>query len=194
MDKKMDSSQFPSEDDLDQKETVIKNEDIKDNSDEKVEEKPVVEETDAMAELQKEKDEFEDKYLRSQAEIQNMHQRFEKEQQQLLKYDGQKLAKEILPVIDNIERALQVEVTDENGEQLKKGIELTLSSLNSALKNSNVTEIDAEGKEFDPNIHQAIQTVPADDDHPANTVVNVLQKGYLLKDRVLRPSMVIVAN
>lgn len=190
----MDSSQFPSEDDIETKETVINNEDTNDKSDE---EKVEVSESNVdteLEELKKQKSEFEDKYLRSQAEIQNMHQRFEKEQQQLLKYDGQKLAQSILPVIDNIERALQVEVSDENGEQLKKGIELTLSSLNKALEDNNVTEIVSENATFDPNIHQAIQTVPADDDHQANTVVTVLQKGYMLKDRVLRPSMVIVAN
>ncbi|WP_244088129.1 nucleotide exchange factor GrpE [Companilactobacillus sp. RD055328] len=189
----MDSSQFPSEDDIETKETVIKNEEPKDKSDE-VKEEVTDDSNDELEALQKQKDEFEDKYLRSQAEIQNMHARFDKEKQQLLKYDGQKLAKEILPVIDNIERALQVEVTNDNGEQLKKGIELTLSGLNNALKDSNVTEIAAEGETFDPNVHQAIQTVAADDEHPVDTVVSVLQKGYMLKDRVLRPSMVIVAN
>ncbi|MGR3741702.1 nucleotide exchange factor GrpE [Companilactobacillus sp. DQM5] len=192
----MDSSQFPSEDDLKQKETVVEaKEEVSDEIDEKKENEPTIDENEKLLdELTQKNQELEDKYLRSQAEIQNMHQRFEKEQRQLLKYGGQKLAKEILPVIDNIERALQVEVTDDNGEQLKKGIELTLKSLNTALKNSDVTEIKAENQKFDPTIHQAIQTVPADDSHPADTVVSVLQKGYMIKDRVLRPSMVIVAN
>jgi molecular chaperone GrpE len=63
-----------------------------------------------------------------------------------------------------------------------------------ALKENHVAEIEAEGQAFDPNMHQAVQTVPADDDHPADTVVQVLQKGYILKDRVLRPAMVIVAQ
>lgn len=197
LNKKMDSSQFPSEEDMPEKETVLKKEAKKD--DKKPEEvKDTSQETDEsqaqIDELTQQRDDFEDKYLRSQAEIQNMRQRYEKQEQQLLKYDGQKLAKEILPAIDNIERALAVEVDDEKGQQLKKGIEITLGSLQEALKDNNVTEIEALGQTFDPNIHQAIQTVPADDDHPVDTVTAVLQKGYMLKDRVLRPSMVVVAN
>lgn len=197
MSKEMDTSQFPSEEDLSKKEDTtseVKSEEV----DEKVEETSESEEKNdfekQIEDLSNQKQEFEDKFLRSQAEIQNMHQRFDKEKQQLIKYDGQKLAKEILPVLDNIQRALQVEVSDENGQQLKKGIELVQQSLEKALSDSNIVEIKAENEKFDPNIHQAIQTVPADDDHPADVIVQVLQKGYMLKDRVLRPSMVIVAN
>lgn len=123
-----------------------------------------------------------------------MQRRNEKEQASLIKYDGQKLAKAILPVMDNLERALSIEVHDENGEQLKKGIEMVQSHLAAALKENSVIEIEAENAKFDPNEHQAVQTVAADDDHPADTVVQVLQKGYKLKDRVLRPTMVVVAQ
>ncbi|KRO26238.1 grpE protein [Pediococcus argentinicus] len=149
---------------------------------------------DANDDLQKQLDELNDKYIRAQAEIVNMQRRNEKEQASLIKYDGQKLAKAILPVMDNLERALSIEVHDENGEQLKKGIEMVQSHLASALKENSVTEIEAENAKFDPNEHQAVQTVAADDDHPADTVVQVLQKGYKLKDRVLRPTMVVVAQ
>lgn len=198
MSKEMDTSQFPSEEDL------PKNDDVSEEKEE-VQDESSVDETEEVVDneneleekindLSKQKQEFEDKYLRSQAEIQNMHQRFDKEKQQLIKYDGQKLAKEILPALDNIERALQVDISDESGEQLKKGIEIVQQSLSKALADSDITEIKAENEKFDPNMHQAIQTVPADDNHPADTVVQVLQKGYILKDRVLRPSMVIVAN
>lgn len=122
----------------------------------------------------------------------NMRRRNEKEQASLLKYDGQKLAKAILPALDNLERALTVEA--EHSEQLLKGVEMVQKDLLKALKENNIAEIEADGQKFDPNLHQAVQTVPADDDHPADTVVKVFQKGYILKDRVLRPAMVVVAQ
>lgn len=147
------------------------------------------------AEIEKitaERNELSDKYIRAQAEIVNMRRRNEKEQASLLKYDGQKLAKAILPALDNLERALTVEA--EHSEQLLKGVEMVQKDLLKALKENNIAEIEADGQKFDPNLHQAVQTVPADDDHPADTVVKVFQKGYILKDRVLRPAMVVVAQ
>lgn len=147
------------------------------------------------AEIEKitaERDELCDKYIRAQAEIVNMRRRNEKEQASLLKYDGQKLAKAILPALDNLERALTVEA--EHSEQLLKGVEMVQKDLLKALKENDIAEIEADGQKFDPNLHQAVQTVPADDDHPADTVVKVFQKGYILKDRVLRPAMVVVAQ
>ena len=147
------------------------------------------------AEIEKitaERDELSDKYIRAQAEIVNMRRRNEKEQASLLKYDGQKLAKAILPALDNLERALTVEA--EHSEQLLKGVEMVQKDLLKALKENDIAEIEADGQKFDPNLHQAVQTVPADDNHPADTVVKVFQKGYILKDRVLRPAMVVVAQ
>ena len=146
---------------------------------------------DDIKKVEAERDELSDKYIRAQAEIVNMRRRNEKEQASLIKYDGQKLAKAILPALDNLERALAVESAS---EQLLKGVKMVQTDLLKALKENNVAEIEAEGQAFDPNMHQAVQTVPADDDHPADTVVQVLQKGYILKDRVLRPAMVIVAQ
>lgn len=146
---------------------------------------------DDIKKVEAERDELSDKYIRAQAEIVNMRRRNEKEQTSLIKYDGQKLAKAILPALDNLERALAVESAS---EQLLKGVKMVQTDLLKALKENHVAEIEAEGQAFDPNMHQAVQTVPADDDHPADTVVQVLQKGYILKDRVLRPAMVIVAQ
>jgi molecular chaperone GrpE len=146
---------------------------------------------DDIKKVEAERDELSDKYIRAQAEIVNMRRRNEKEQASLIKYDGQKLAKAILPALDNLERALAVESAS---EQLQKGVQMVQTDLLKALKDNSVAEIEAEGQNFDPNMHQAVQTVPADDDHPADTVVQVLQKGYILKDRVLRPAMVIVAQ
>ncbi|GEO78862.1 GrpE protein [Companilactobacillus mindensis DSM 14500] len=135
-----------------------------------------------------------DDLLRCQAEIQNMNKRHKKEVAGILKYDGQKLATEILPVIDNLERALSVEADDDASKQLKKGIEMVHEHMQKALENNHVVAIADEGKKFDPATSQAVQTVPADDDHPKDTVVQVLQKGYKLEDRVLRPAMVVVAQ
>jgi molecular chaperone GrpE len=137
---------------------------------------------------------LEDKFLRSQAEIQNMNNRHKKEVAGMLKYDGQKLATEILPVLDNLERALNVEATDDSSKQLKKGIEMVQQHMVKALEDNHVKAIDNAGEKFDPAVAQAVQTVPADDDHKKDTVVQVLQKGYKLEDRVLRPAMVVVAQ
>ncbi|WDF83750.1 nucleotide exchange factor GrpE [Lacticaseibacillus pabuli] len=144
--------------------------------------------------ISEERNSYEDKYLRAAAEIQNMNTRFNKERAQLLHFDGQKVITSILPVLDNLERALQVEVTDANAVQLKKGVEMVFEHLNQALKEANVTEIKSLGVKFDPTVHQAVQTVAADADHPKDTVVSVLQRGYKLHERVLRPAMVVVAN
>ncbi len=134
-----------------------------------------------VKDLQQQLDDKDDKYLRAEAEIQNMTTHFKKERAQLLKYDGQDLAKSVLPVLDNLKRALTIEVHDENGQQLKKGIQMVHDHLISALKDHGITEIDADGKPFDPTLHQAVQTVPVEGDQKAETVVKVLQAGYQLK-------------
>lgn len=132
--------------------------------------------------------------MRAQAEIQNMQKRSQKEQSALAKYGAQRLAKEVVPVMDDLKRALQVQVDNDSGQQLKTGIEMVYKHLEKALNDNDIKEIDADGVAFDPELHQAVQTVPADDDHPADTVVQVLQSGYKLADRVLRPAMVVVAQ
>ncbi|WP_436632943.1 nucleotide exchange factor GrpE [Latilactobacillus sakei] len=152
---------------------------------------PVEEADDKLAELQKKYDAMEDSFLRSQAEIKNIQMRNQKEQANLLKYDGQSLAKDVLPVLDNLERALAAEATDEG---LKKGVQMTYDHMKHALEDHGVKEIEAQGQAFDPTIHQAVQTVAVDGDQKADTVVQVFQKGYYLKDRVLRPAMVVVAQ
>ena len=107
----------------------------------------------------------------------------------LQRYRSQDLAKAILPSLDNLERALAVEgLTDD----VKKGLECA-RKLDSRLKEEGIEEIAADG-EFDHNYHMAIQTLPADDEHPADTIAQVFQKGYKLHDRILRPAMVVVYN
>lgn len=147
-----------------------------------------------IADLQTKYDEMEDKYLRAEAEMQNMTKRFKNEQAQLLKYEGQKLATEILPVMDNLNRALQIEVEDEASVQLKHGIEMVAKDMEKALKDNEITKIEALNQPFDPTKHQAVKSVPVGKGQKAETVVEVYQDGYMLKDRVLRPAMVVVAQ
>lgn len=134
-------------------------------------------------------DEFENKYLRAHAEMQNIQRRANEERQSLQRYRSQDLAKKVLPSLDNLERALQVEGLSDD---VKKGIEMVQESLIQALKEEGVEEVVVDT--FDHNLHMAVQTLPADDDHPADTIAEVFQKGYKLHDRLLRPAMVVVYN
>lgn len=152
----------------------------------------VVEETPEKSELELANElaeDFENKYLRAHAEMQNIQRRANEERQSLQRYRSQDLAKKILPSLDNLERALQVEGLTED---VKKGIEMVRDSLIQALQEEGVDEVAVES--FDPNLHMAVQTVPADDENPADTIAQVLQKGYKLHERLLRPAMVVVYN
>lgn len=152
----------------------------------------VVEETPEKSELElanERAEEFENKYLRAHAEMQNIQRRANEERQAIQRYRSQDLAKKILPSLDNLERALQVEGLTED---VKKGIEMVQESLVQALKEEGVEEVPVET--FDPNLHMAVQTLPADDDNPADTIAQVFQKGYKLHERLLRPAMVVVYN
>ena len=157
-------------------------------------EDPVAKAEAKIKDLQAKLDEMEDKYLRSQEEISNITKLFKKEQASLLKYAGQSMASAILPAMDNLSRALEIEVDDEASKQLKKGVEMVAQNIEAALKENEVTKIEALGKPFDPTLHQAVQTVPVEEGQTPETVVQVFQEGYMLKDRVLRPAMVVVAQ
>lgn len=134
----------------------------------------------------------EDQFLRAQAEIANMRNRFQKERESISRYRAQDLAKSLLPAIDNLERALETDA--DNSESLKKGVEMVLDSIRQALKENGIEEITALGEVFDPNVHQAVQTVAIEENQKPDEIVQVLQKGYVLYDRILRPAMVIVAQ
>lgn len=150
--------------------------------------------TKKIQELELKNQELEDKYLRSEAEIQNAQNRYSKERAQLIKYESQSIAKDILPALDNLERALMVESDNDVTVQLKKGVQMTLDALIKALSDHGISEIKADGEKFDPKLHQAVQTVDAVKDQEPDHVVQVLQKGYLYKDRTLRPAMVVVTK
>lgn len=194
----MSKEEFPSEKNLEQKEKTSEPNAKKeaDKGEEKKQEKNKQDQKLAkeLADLKDKNKDLEDKYLRSEAEIQNMQNRYTKERAQLIKYESQSLAKDILPAMDNLERALSVEADDDVSKQLKKGVQMTLDALVKAMKDHGVVEIEADGVKFDPTLHQAVQTVAAENDDQKDHVVQVLQKGYQYKDRTLRPAMVVVAQ
>ena len=194
----MSKEEFPSEKNLEQKEKTSEPKAKKeaDKGEEKKQEKNKQDQKLAkeLADLKDKNKDLEDKYLRSEAEIQNMQNRYTKERAQLIKYESQSLAKDILPAMDNLERALSVEADDDVSKQLKKGVRMTLDALVKAMKDHGVVEIEADGVKFDPTLHQAVQTVAAENDDQKDHVVQVLQKGYQYKDRTLRPAMVVVAQ
>ncbi len=145
-----------------------------------------------LAAKEKEARENWDRFLRERADLENYRKRVGREKEELLNYGNKSLLEEILPVIDNLERALAHASEDGLGAVVE-GIRMTHVMLLSALKKFSVTPIDAVGQPFDSAFHQAMAQVPTDQ-HEPNTVVEEYQKGYMLKERLLRPSMVTVAS
>ena len=134
--------------------------------------------------------EHHDAWLRARAETDNVRKRSQTEISNAHKFAVENFASELLPVKDSLEAALASETA--TAESVRSGVELTLRQLKSVFEKFNVKEIDPAGQKFDPHQHQAISTVASDLE--PNTVVQVLQKGYLLHERVLRPALVTVAK
>jgi molecular chaperone GrpE len=139
--------------------------------------------------LAAEKTELYDRLLRKQAEFDNFRRRTERDRSDFLQFAGMDLARELLPVLDDFERALKVESPDQN---YTKGIELIYQRLSDILKKMGVEPIEAAGKQFDPNLHEAVVRVPTDEAED-QTVLEEFQRGYNFKGKLLRPSMVKVA-
>ncbi len=140
-------------------------------------------------ELQQLLDEKENKILRVQADFENYKRRARTEVETVQKYRSQHVVSDLLPALDNFERALGIDPDNEQAKSLLEGMQMVYRQLVEALKNEGVEPIEAVGKEFDPNLHQAVMQVE-DENYDSNIVVEELQKGYKLKDRVIRPSMV----
>lgn len=157
-----------------------------------VTEEVVVDENEAkMKELEAKIAEEEARYLRLRADYDNLARRTRLDREAAEKYRAQSLLTELLPVLDNLDRALQVEVTSEEAASLYKGVDMVYQQLIAATAKEGLQVITAEGEAFDPNIHQAVMQ-EQDSEKEAGTVLRELQKGYQLKDRVLRPAMVSV--
>jgi molecular chaperone GrpE len=146
-----------------------------------------------MEDLRTQKEDAEKRLLYLQAEFQNYRRRMTEEKASLDKFAGEKVIKELLPIVDNFERGLNAAKTTSNFDALVGGVSGVLKQMDALLQKSGVTPIEAVGKEFDPNLHEAIG-MAEDSDLPANTVAEELQRGYLLHDRVLRPSLVKVSQ
>ncbi|MEQ1591510.1 MAG: nucleotide exchange factor GrpE [Thiobacillaceae bacterium] len=134
--------------------------------------------------------EHHDAWLRAKAETENMRRRAQTDIENARKFAVENFANEMLAVKDSLEAALMVETA--TVENMKDGVDLTLKQLASVFGKFNLAEINPMGEKFDPHLHQAIGML--DSDKPANTVVNVLQKGYRLHDRTIRPALVMVAK
>src|SRR5699024_77316 len=138
--------------------------------------------------LKQETTQLKDRMLRIQAEYDNFKRRTNEERHEERKYQSDKLEISLLSVLDNFERALQVEITEEN-KGLMDGMQMIYNQFAEALQSEEITAINAVNEQFDPNIHQAVMQVE-DESVESNIVVEELQKGYMLKDKVIRPAMV----
>ena len=131
----------------------------------------------------------EDKYLRLYAEFENFKRRKNQEIETNNIYKSQKVITEILPSLDNLERALQVDSDNEEVKALRKGVEMVYEGILNVLKTEGVEEVETENVQFDPNIHHAVMQ-GEESDKESGVILDTFQKGYKLKDRVIRPAMV----
>jgi len=135
-----------------------------------------------------------DLYLRATADLENYRKRAQREKEDLSRYGHEKVLREILPIADNLERAIEHAKKDETDSQgLLQGVEMTLGQFSQVLDKFSVRPVTALGEPFDPSRHEAMGQIESDA-QPPNTVVQELQKGYFLNDRLLRPALVMVAK
>jgi len=183
-----DKTDIPVRDDRPEEEAEVKIEQPRENN------RPETEQPDEVTDWQAEADKYRDLYLRTKAETENMKRRLEKEKTDFIKFANESLIKDILPVVDNLERALKHSESSSNGDQgISEGVRLTYEGLKNALEKFGVKPVEAMGEPFDPNFHEAMMQRD-DPEVEANTVLEEIQKGYLLHDRLIRPSMVVVSR
>ncbi len=147
---------------------------------------------DELASALAERDDNYRRFLRSQAELENYRKRVQRERDEERRYAALPLVRDLLPVIDNLHRALEAARTGGTVGDLTEGIDLVLKQLDDVLARHGVKPIDAAGKPFDPNLHAALTQIPTSE-HPPLTVLQDVERGYVLHDRVVRPSRVIVS-
>lgn len=147
-----------------------------------------------IEQLEKEKEDLNNKYLRTQADLQNFRTRVNREKEQLLMFQSQRVIESLLPVMDNFERAIAAG-NNENStlESMLEGIQMVFRQVQSVFEQEGVQVIPAEGQLFDPNLHQAVMQEESDE-YESGMIMQELQKGYQLKGRVIRPSMVKVSS
>jgi len=149
---------------------------------------------EVVAQLHEEVAAAKDAAMRAQADAQNRMRRAEQDVEKARKFALEQFARELLPVVDNLERSVEAAVGDDEAiKAIAEGVDLTLKSLLGALEKSNIEAVDPQGEPFDPNLHQAMSMVENAEVEP-NSVIAVMQKGYTLNGRLLRPAMVIVSK
>lgn len=173
-------------------EAVVEDEEVVDEE-QLIEDQGVTEETKQIHVLQEEVEALNNRLLRVQADYDNFRRRTRQEAEAQAKYRAQTLIEALIPAIDNFDRALTVQVESDDAKSLLQGMEMVYRQLTEALKSEGLQVIESVGQSFDPHYHQAVMQVESDE-HEPNQVVEELQKGYRLKDRVIRPSMVKVSQ
>jgi molecular chaperone GrpE len=148
---------------------------------------------DLLQEKEKEAKENYDRYLRAMAELENLKKRAEREKNELYKFANENLLKDLLPVLDNLERALEHGKEVDDPKALLEGVELTLKGFWAVLEKYGISSVAALGEAFDPHHHEAVM-VQENSETPAGVIISQLQKGYRLHDRLVRPAMVIVSK
>ncbi len=146
-----------------------------------------------LDQIEKEKQELYDRLLRTMADFDNHRKRVSKEKEDLLRYGNEKLCRELLPVIDNFERALEQAENSPHNKALRDGIEMILKQFMTVLEKFGVKQFPSVGQPFDPNKHEAMVHQESNE-HEENSVISEFQKGYVLHDRLLRPALVAVAK
>ena len=146
-----------------------------------------------MARMQQEVEQANDMMLRLAAELDNYKKRVGKERESLIRYAAQDVLQELIPVLDNFERAIESADKSKDFVSFLEGVKMIYKNMYDVMGRKGLVRIDAVGETFDPNIHEAVMQVTSEE-HPENVVVEELQKGYMLHDRVIRPSMVVVSK
>lgn len=146
-----------------------------------------------IAELERQVEEHQQRALRAQADFDNFRRRTLKEKEELAQYASMKLVTELLPVLDNFERAIDASRGSGDFDALSKGVEMIFRQLGGVLEQEGLKRMETVGQPFNPEFHQAVMQVESDE-HEEGTVVEELQKGYMLKDKVIRPAMVKVSG
>ena len=149
---------------------------------------------DSLSKLDVQLEEMRDQVLRHQAEVQNVKRRAEQDVEKARKFALERFCNELLPIVDSLEMAiLSASPDQEDSESILKGVQLTLKMFVDTLAKFNLEQIDPEGEPFDPKLHQAVSMVENNEVEP-NTVLSVMQRGYVLSGRLIRPAMVVVSK
>lgn len=184
---KIDTEKVQVAEDTCEQETCCKEEESSDSTTETVELSP-------EEQLQKECDEYKDKYMRLAAEFDNFRKRTLKEKADIIKSGGEHILSNMLPVIDDFDRAMDAANTAQDIDSLKEGLELITNKFKKFLTQNGVQEIDAKEKDFDTDLHEAITKIPAPHEDLKGKVVDVIEKGYMIHDKVIRFAKVVIGE